>query len=234
MYTHDPRDATDVDIDEINAKPRYGMHVVLAADHGFRAELAPDAGTLVASIEACGVTIRGFYDVAGFTADADLMVWLTCDDPAPLQSAYRAIQRSQLGQHLTPVWSVVGMHRPAEFNTSHVPACFGGVVPRTWLTVYPFVRSLDWYYLPEDKRAEMLREHGMAARGYPDVKGSTLSAFALGDYEWILSFEADELHRLTDAMRHQRAAEARLHVRVETPFFTGQRVSLDEWLERRA
>ena len=74
----------------------------------------------------------------------------------------------------------------------------------------------------------------MAARPYPDVKGSTMSGFALGDYEWILSFEADELHRLTDAMRHQRAAEARLHVREETPFFAGQRVELDEWLSRRA
>ena len=40
------------------------------------------------------------------------------------------------------------------------------------------------------------------------------------------AFEADELHRLTDAMRHQRGVEARLHVREETPFYTGPRVSL--------
>ncbi|MDO4783704.1 MAG: chlorite dismutase family protein [Propionibacteriaceae bacterium] len=232
MYTHDPRDDQSVDIAEVNSRPRYGMHVVLAADRGFRSGLVPEAAALTGQIESCGVTIRGFYDVAGFTADADLMVWMTCDEPAPLQAAYRTIQYSALGDYLTPVWSVIGVHRPAEFNSQHIPACFGGVQPREWLVVYPFVRSLDWYYLPAEKRAEMLKEHGMAARPYPDVKGSTLSGFALGDYEWILSFEADELHRLTDAMRHQRAAEARLHVREETPFFTGPRVGGVVWLAR--
>ena len=44
---------------------------------------------------------------------------------------------------------------------------------------------------------------------------------------------ADELHRLTDAMRHQRGVEARLHVREETPFYTGPRVSLSEWISRQ-
>ena len=79
----------------------------------------------------------------------------------------------------------------------------------------------------------MLREHGMAARGFVDVKASTLSGFALGDYEWILAFEADEPHRLVEIMHHLRATQARLHVREETPFFTGPRVELAEWLERQ-
>ena len=39
----------------------------------------------------------------------------------------------------------------------------------------------------------MLTEHGMMARPYPDVRANTVSSFALGDYEWILAFEADEL-----------------------------------------
>jgi chlorite dismutase len=80
----------------------------------------------------------------------------------------------------------------------------------------------------------MLREHGMAGREYPDVRRlDDLAAFALGDYEWLLAFEADELHSLVDAMRHQRGVEARLHVREETPFFTGPRVELSEWIERQ-
>ena len=29
----------------------------------------------------------------------------------------------------------------------------------------------------------MLRDHGMAARGYGDVLANTVAAFALGDYE---------------------------------------------------
>jgi Uncharacterized conserved protein len=67
----------------------------------------------------------------------------------------------------------------------------------------------------------MLKDHGLLARGYPDVRANTVPAFALGDYEWILAFEANELHRIVDLMRDLRAAEARLHTRVEIPFYTG-------------
>ena len=74
----------------------------------------------------------------------------------------------------------------------------------------------------------MLSEHGMAARGYKDVRANTVPAFALGDYEWILAFEADELHRIVDLMRHLRSSRARLHVREEIPFFTGRRRAMAE------
>jgi chlorite dismutase len=50
----------------------------------------------------------------------------------------------------------------------------------------------------------------------------------LGDYEWILAFEADELHRIVDLMRELRASRARRHVRVEIPFFTGRSHSVAE------
>ena len=62
------------------------------------------------------------------------------------------------------------------------------------------------------------------ARDYPDVRANTVASFALGDYEWILAFEADELHRIVDLMRHLRGSEARRHVREEVPFYTGPRV----------
>ncbi len=99
---------------------------------------------------------------------------------------------------------------------------------RDYVCVYPFVRSYDWYLLPDAERRTMLRDHGLAARPYEDVRANTVSAFALGDYEWILAFEADELHRIVDLMRDLRATEARRHVREEIPFFTGPRVELPE------
>jgi peroxiredoxin len=69
-------------------------------------------------------------------------------------------------------------------------------------------------------------------REFPDVRANTVASFALGDYEWILAFEADELHRIVDLMRHLRGSEARLHVREEVPFYTGPRVSPAELLQR--
>ena len=90
-----------------------------------------------------------------------------------------------------------------------------------WWHVYPFVRSYEWYLLDEKERRDLLREHGQMARDYPDVRANTIASFALGDYEWLLAFEADELHRIVDLMRELRASGARRHVREEIPFFTG-------------
>jgi len=80
------------------------------------------------------------------------------------------------------------------------------------------VRSYDWYLLPDEDRRRMLADHGKMARGYPDVRANTVASFSLGDYEWILAFEADELYRIVDLMRLLRASEARMHVREEVPF----------------
>jgi chlorite dismutase len=122
----------------------------------------------------------------------------------------------------------VALHRPAEFNKSHIPAFLAGEEPGAYICVYPFVRSLEWYLLPDEERRRMLAEHGMAARAYKDVRANTVSAFALGDYEWILAFEGPELHRIVDLMRDLRATDARRHVRGETPFFTGPRVGVEQ------
>ena len=61
---------------------------------------------------------------------------------------------------------------------------------------------------------------------------NTVSSFALGDYEWLLAFEANDLLRIVDLMRDLRATEARRHVREETPFFTGPRVAAEVLLTR--
>jgi chlorite dismutase len=74
----------------------------------------------------------------------------------------------------------------------------------------------------------MLAEHGQMARDYPDVRANTVSAFALGDYEWLLAFEGDELHRIVDLMRHLRGSRTRLYVREEVPFYTGRRKPIAE------
>lgn len=225
----DPRD-TPIPAEDVNAKPHYLMYSVF---HTVSHVDVADVSAAERAVEETGVTIRGFYDIGGFRADADLLMWTVSEAPEPLQAAYHALRGSQLGESLDPVWSCIGVHRPAEFNRGHTPACFSGIAPRPWVTVYPFVRSYDWYYIDQEHRSKMLAEHGRMGREYPDVLGSTTSGFALNDYEWLLAFEADELHRLTDAMRYQRAAEARLHVREETPFFTGPRVTLAEWAARQ-
>jgi chlorite dismutase len=195
--------------------------------------MAREVEELFAELEAGGVVIRGAYDVAGLRADADVMIWWHAETIEALQDAYHRFLRTDFGAHVEPVWSQAALHRPAEFNKSHIPAFLADEEPRNYVCVYPFVRSYEWYVMDDAERRDMLREHGQMARDYPDVRANTISSFALGDYEWILAFEADELHRIVDLMRELRASRARLHVREEIPFYTGPRVDMREIIARQ-
>jgi peroxiredoxin len=213
-------------IRELNATVRYTMWSVFRASSPLpvnRSAVAADLTELIGQLAEKDVVVRGLYDVSGFRADADVMVWWHAENVEDLQDAYGRLRRSNLGEHLEPVWSQVALHRPAEFNKSHLPAFLADERAHKYVCVYPFVRSYDWYLLPEEERREMLAEHGKMARGFPDVRANTVSSFALGDYEWILAFEGDELHRIVDLMRELRASKTRLYVREEVPFYTGPR-----------
>jgi peroxiredoxin len=216
---------------ELNASIRYTMWSVFRAEEplpALRDNHVDEVMALFEELAGKDVVVRGTYDVSGLRADADLMVWWHAPSSDALQEAYGRLRRTALGRHLAPVWSQLGLHRPAEFNKSHIPAFLAGEEPRDYICVYPFVRSYEWYLLPEAERRELLAEHGRMARGYPDVRANTVASFALGDYEWLLAFEADELYRIVDLMRDLRASRARRHVREEVPFFTGRRRSVAE------
>jgi peroxiredoxin len=220
-------------IREINESIRYAMWSVFTVTAPLgddRDALAKEVEELFASMAAEGVVTRGVYDIGGLRADADFMVWWHAERIEDVQRAYRSFLRTGLGHLLEPTWSAAALHRPAEFNKSHIPAFLADEAPKEFICVYPFVRSYEWYLLPDAERRDMLREHGQQARDFPDVRANTIASFALNDYEWILAFEADELHRIVDLMRELRASRARLHVRDELPFHTGRRVEVGELL----
>jgi chlorite dismutase len=212
---------------ELNDVIRYTMWSVFRltepAGDDDRDKQAAEVESLLSDLESGDLTVRGVYDVSGLRADADVLIWWHAGSAELLQDAYNRFRRTAFGSRLAPVWSQMALHRPAEFNKSHIPAFLAGEQPREYVCVYPFVRTYDWYLLDESERRAMLAEHGQMARSYPDVRANTVASFALGDYEWLLAFEADELHRIVDLMRHLRGSRARLHVRDEVPFYTGRR-----------
>jgi chlorite dismutase len=186
---------------------------------------------VIALVENEGVILRGIYDVSGLRADADVMLWLHGDTAEGLQWALRELRRARLLRALLPTWNAMGVHRDAEFNKAHVPGFLRGIEPKGWLTIYPFVRSYEWYLLAPEERGRMLAEHGRKGAAFRGVIANTVASFALGDYEWLLPLESDELTDLVDLMRDLRATDARLHVREEVPFYTGRRISTAELVE---
>jgi chlorite dismutase len=209
----------------------YALWAVFRRDPSWRAD--PDARPELdlADAPVDDVEIRGFYDVSGLRADADILVWLVGRQAAALQETLRRLRRATPFRDLAPVWNVMGVHRDAEFSPDHSPAYARGLPPKSWLTVYPFVRSYEWYLLPEDERRALLAEHGRRGAQHRAVQTNTVAAFALGDYEWVLALEADDPIDLVDLMRDIRHTGARRHVREEIPFFTGRRIEASELAE---
>jgi hydrogen peroxide-dependent heme synthase len=223
---------------ELNDTIRYTMWSVFRLespyrrDGGLRAGEAEEVEALFAKLAGEDVVVRGTYELAGVRADADVMVWWHAATVEALQDAYNRLRGTEFGHRLAPVWSQLALHRPAEFNKSHIPAFLADEDPGAYVCVYPFVRSYEWYLLDDAERRALLSEHGKMGRSYPDVRANTVASFALGDYEWILAFEANQLHRIVDLMRDLRASGARRHVREEIPFYTGPRVSATDLIGR--
>ncbi len=221
---------SELDYNKLNDTQRYSQWAVFRAIPGAldddRTTVIEQARTFFNTLAEEGkVEVRGIYDASGLRADADYMIWWHAEEFEDLQRAFADFRRTTvLGQVSEVLWIGNAIHRPSEFNKRHLPAFIMGEEPKKWLTVYPFVRGYDWYILPPEDRNRILREHGMAAADFADVRANTLSAFALGDYEWMLAFEADEMSRIVDLMHKMRYTEARLHVREELPFVSGHRV----------
>ncbi|MDO4908406.1 MAG: chlorite dismutase family protein [Corynebacterium sp.] len=191
-----------------------------------RDAMIAEAETFFAKLAEDGkVVVRGIYDISGMRPGADFMIWSHAEKMEELQAAYNAFRRSTaLGRLVEPTWIGTALHRPAEFNKSHLPSFIMGEDPGAWITVYPFVRSYDWYLMDPSERRKILADHGRAGRNFPQCRANTVEAFAMTDYEWILCFESPDLQSNVDLMHAMRYTQARLHVREETPFFSGRRV----------
>lgn len=220
------------DFAALNAMQRYTQWATFRIIPGLlpevadREEVVADAKAFFAALAEAGkVEVRGVYDITGLRAEADYMIWWHAEEFTDLQLAFNEFRRETLlGRSSEVFWLGNGLHRPSEFNKAHLPSFIMGEEPGDWITVYPFVRSYDWYVMEPEKRRKILAEHGMSGREFGDVRANTVPAFALGDYEWVLAFEGPELHRIVDLMHRMRYTEARLHVREEIPFFSGRRV----------
>jgi hydrogen peroxide-dependent heme synthase len=217
----------------------YALYPVFKASSGFRRELAGaddvrDAAQEIENLHkawAGTVDVRGTYSTVGFRADADLMLWLVGRAPHDVQRFLVEYRRTRAGRLMELSWTFMGAVKPAEFTPDHQPAFVKGTPPGTFLCVYPFVRTPEWYLLPREERGELLREHGVVGREFPQVLANTTSGFGLGDWEWILAFEAERADTLVDVIRELRNTKARLYTKVEIPFVTGIRKPVADALD---
>lgn len=174
------------------------------------------------------VTLRGAYVTQAFRADTDLFFWMYGQRIDAIQDLQLRLRRSDLGRMISTPWSFVGLSQPAEFNPNHRPSFVDGASAKQFLCFYPYIRTAEWYLLPKQEREKMLKEHGDYGRQYPGILTNGVYNFGLGDFEWLLTFEVDDLEEVSKAIRHMRETEARRYTKYEWPFIVGRRFSLEQ------
>ncbi|MBI2321971.1 MAG: chlorite dismutase family protein [Chloroflexi bacterium] len=177
------------------------------------------------------VTLRGAYSLIGLRHDADFALWVHSDDVQALQALARSLRRTRLAPHVAQPHVLLGLVLPSQYVADHVPAFARGVPPRRFLSVYPFVKTHEWYLLPFEERRAMMATHGRMGQPWVEtVLTNTVYSFGIADHEFVVAFESDDPVELVRMVEALRAAEARTYTDRDTPIFLGQRKPLAEVL----
>lgn len=112
------------------------------------------------------VTLRGTYSLVGLRADADLMFWAWGANLDALQRLAVALRQSALGRYLIQAETYLGVVSVPRYDPEHGPAFVTGAPPKQYVSVYPFVKTTEWYLAPFEERRRLMAEHGKVGRKY--------------------------------------------------------------------
>ncbi len=177
------------------------------------------------------------YSTLGLKAGVDFMLWRIGYDLAPFQAMAADINRSILGRYLDVPNSYLAMTKHSQYVQDHVHEGQEGrrtrIVPgkRPFLFVYPFVKTRDWYLLPQAERQRIMNEHIAIGHKYPRVKINTTYSFGLDDQEFVVAFEADSPAEFLDLVQELRETESSKYTIRDTPMYTCRRSTLQDILD---
>lgn len=122
------------------------------------------------------VTLRGAYSLVGLRNNADLMLWLWGEELNDMQRLAVALRQSGLGRYLTQTEAYLGVTATPRYDPEHGPAFTSGVAPKEYVSVYPFVKTTEWFLLPYEERRSLMAEHGRVGRHYAVPRARLLAA----------------------------------------------------------
>ena len=177
------------------------------------------------------------YSLMGTRGDVDFALWTISDTLDRFRSLATRLYSSGLGHFLSTPYSFLAMTRKSVYIDKHEHLRQEGsrltIQPQgsKYLFVYPFVKTREWYMLPQEKRQAMMDAHIAVGHKYPSVKINTSYSFGLDDQEFVLSFESDEPSDFLDLVMELRESKASSYTLRDTPIFTCTAMDMEEALQ---
>lgn len=182
-----------------------------------------------------GGRVRTFaYGTAGMRPSVDLLLWRAGPSIEALEEAAAVALRSGAGRWMQVVHSFVGLLQGSPYvqrQAPEEPALFTGE-RRPYLVVYPFAKSADWYLTPREVRQGLMNEHMRVGHSYPQVDQLLANSFGLGDHDFLVAYETDDLDAFSSLVRDLRSTESRRSVVVDSPILLGVHRSLPDLMEQ--
>jgi chlorite dismutase len=177
------------------------------------------------------------YSTLGLKAGVDFMLWRIGYDIDPFQRMAADINKSILGRYLDVPESFLAMTKHSQYVEEHVHEAQEGrrlrIVPgkKPFLFVYPFVKTRDWYLLPQPERQRIMNEHIAIGHKYPRVKINTTYSFGLDDQDFVVAFESDTADEFLDLVQELRETESSKYTVRDTPMYTCRRSTIEEIID---
>jgi chlorite dismutase len=162
------------------------------------------------------------YSTIGLRADGDVLLWRIAERLEDMEHTAADLLTAGIGRWLTIQVSMIGLTRPSQYvkrPTTQEQTLFSGE-RSTYLIVYPFTKSTEWYLTLAEERQRIMGGHMKVGRRYPQVRQLLAYSFGLDDQEFIVAYETDDLIAFQDLVRELRETESRRATVRDTPIIT--------------
>jgi len=157
------------------------------------------------------------YSTVGLRKESDFMLWSISDSIEKVQVLTSKVYTTVLGKYIDASEVFLSATRPSIYSNKVIPGFMEVDEPLKYNIVYPFVKSREWYLLPFEKRSEMMKEHINVGKKFPQVRLNTSYSFGMGDQDFMLAFETDNLIDFQDLIMKLRETQVNRYVVRDTP-----------------
>ncbi|MFW6090193.1 MAG: chlorite dismutase family protein, partial [Gemmatimonadota bacterium] len=181
--------------------------------------------------------VAWFYQVTPFETDGDFLVWTSSHlvdvgSPAAFaRNVAAALAPARAWLRTSDVlW---GLTRPSQYSRAKSQQEIDPFADerRTYLVIYPFTKTVDWYLLGRDSRQGMMNEHIRLGKQYREISQLLLYSFGLQDQEFVVSYEMEDLALFSDLVYELRDTDARKFTQGDTPLHACVLADPDELAE---
>ncbi len=156
--------------------------------------------------------------------DNDLLFWLSAHEPLSLEK-FKEGFNSVIGIYGRTAYSMLSLYEDSPYikeNKSLEDTLKAD--PKKYFVAYPMSKDREWYLINYEERKKILSGHIGTARSDKESTGIlsyTTYSFGLGDQEFVVLYEVDDLSAWSHVTQKLREVMARKWIINEAPIFVG-------------